>query len=894
MLPFDAPMSSAADLTQHTPMMQQYLRIKADYPDVLLFYRMGDFYEMFYEDARRAAALLDIALTQRGSSAGVAIPMAGVPAITVDSYLQRLVRAGQSVAICEQRGEPGKTKGPMQREVVRVVTPGTVTDEALLEERRDTLIASLCRVSTRFGLAWLDLAAGRFSVMQLESEEAVEAELERLRPAEILLAEDAAPLALKNATAVRHWRNRPAWHFQSDTAQRGLCEQFGTRDLAGFGCGDLPLAVAAAGALLAYIKETQKSALPHMRGLITESRDAAVLMDPATRRNLELDASLSERPDLTLAGVIDSTATAMGGRLLRRWLHRPIRDQVQLCARYDAVAEFITADRHLQFAQQLRAVGDLERILARVGLRSARPRDLVQLRQTLAALPALRLVLLAPTQPSSGSPSDAAHSSLVLQLLQELGEHSAERGLLQRAIAESPPHFLRDGGVIAAGFDAQLDELRLLGTNTEQFLLELERKERERTGLSSLKLGFNRVQGFFIELNRSQAERAPADYIRRQTVKSAERFITPELKAFEDKVLGARDRALAREKELYDALLGSLIDSLAQMQQSAAAIAQLDVLACFAERAVSLDCVRPEFVGHPQLCIEAGRHPVVERASREPFIPNDLQLNAERRMLVITGPNMGGKSTYMRQAALLTILAHSGAFVPAKRAVFGPVDRIFTRIGASDDLAGGRSTFMLEMTETANILSNATEHSLVLMDEVGRGTSTFDGLSLAWAIAAFIAARVKAFTLFATHYFELTSLATESPAVANVHVEAVEHGDKLVFLHSVKEGPANQSYGLQVAALAGIPPSVIKQARRYLIELERERDALRTHSSPQAELPLFGHAADAGSGAGIVDAPLQSAALEALRAADPNRLTPREALDLIFRLQELDAMNQAR
>ena len=872
-------------------MMQQYLRIKADYPDVLLFYRMGDFYEMFYDDARRAAGLLDIALTQRGASAGAAIPMAGVPAVTLDSYLQRLVRAGQSVAICEQRGEPGKTKGPMQREVVRVVTPGTVTDEALLEERRDTLIASVCagaahatgRQSIKdvrsFGIAWLDLAAGRFTVMQLVGEEALEAELERLRPAEILHAEGAPPLS-DRPDGTRRWRNRPAWHFQADTAQIALCTQFATHDLAGFGCTALPLAVAAAGALLAYVKETQKSALPHLRALVTETRDDAVLMDPATRRNLELDVSLADRPELTLAGVFDSTATAMGGRLLRRWLHRPIRDQRQLRDRYAAVAEFIGEERHVRFAQQLRAIGDLERILSRIGLRSARPRDLVQLRQTLNVLPSLRATLSAP------------QSALLAQLSGELDDHGAEAALLGAAIAESPPHFLRDGGVIAAGFDAQLDEMRLLGTNTEQFLLELERKERERTGLSSLKLGFNRVQGFFIELNRSQAERAPPDYIRRQTVKSAERFITPELKAFEDKVLGARDRALAREKELYENLLGSLIDTLPQMLRTAAAIAQLDVLAGFAERATALDCVQPELVDEPQLQIEGGRHPVVERASREPFIPNDLRLGAERRMLVITGPNMGGKSTFMRQAALLTILAHIGAFVPARRAIFGPMDRIFTRIGASDDLAGGRSTFMLEMTETANILNNATDRSLVLMDEVGRGTSTFDGLSLAWACAAFIATQIKAFTLFATHYFELTSLATEAPGVANVHVEAVEHAEKLVFLHSVKDGPANQSYGLQVAALAGIPPSVIKQARRYLTELERERDALRAHSSPQAELPLFSPPALTSLSSTAADrfATLRSAAaLTALRAIDPNLLSPREALDLLFRLKEMDA-----
>ncbi|MGA2191089.1 MAG: DNA mismatch repair protein MutS [Steroidobacteraceae bacterium] len=856
-------------------MMQQYLRIKAQHPDVLLFYRMGDFYEMFYDDARRAAQLLDIALTQRGASAGAPIPMAGVPAVTLDSYLAKLVRKGQSVAICEQRGEPGKVKGPMEREVVRVVTPGTVTDEALLDERRDTLLASVCGAGGRFGLAWLDLSGGRFSVMEVGGSAALEAEIERLRPAEILIP-DGGPSALGSAAAnqERPWRLRAPWHFDAESATRALTEQFRTRDLAGFGCADKPLAIAAAGSLLAYVRETQRAALPHMLSITTEERAAALIMDPATRRNLELDESLSGRPELTLAGVFDRTATAMGGRLLRRWLHRPLRDHDALRVRYHAVATLIEDTRHAALAELLRCIGDLERILARVALRSARPRDLTQLRTALGALPGLRQSLRAAL--------DRSPSPLLQQLASDLSDHAEEHAVLTRAVVESPPHFLRDGGVIAPGYDAELDELRLLGSNTEQFLLDLERRERERTGLSSLKLGFNRVQGFFIEVNRSQAERVPADYLRRQTVKSSERFITPELKSFEDKVLGARDRALAREKELYDTLLELLTARLPAFQRSTAAIAQLDVLACFAERATALDCTQPELVNHPMLLIHQGRHPVVEGSTHEPFIPNDLCFDDARRMLIITGPNMGGKSTYMRQTALIAILAHIGCFVPAKRAVLGPLDRIFTRIGASDDLAGGRSTFMLEMTETANILNNATDKSLVLMDEVGRGTSTFDGLSLAWACAAFIAAKIRAFTLFATHYFELTSLAAEAPGVVNVHVEAVEHGDQLVFLHSVKEGPANQSYGLQVAALAGIPKSVTAQARRYLTELERERDALRSGASPQTELPLF-VAPQAQA------RPPHSAALEALRRIDPNSVSPREALELLFRLQQLDA-----
>jgi DNA mismatch repair protein MutS len=879
----------------HTPMMQQYLRIKAQHPHVLLFYRMGDFYEMFYDDARRAAQLLDIALTQRGASAGAPIPMAGVPAVTLDTYLVRLVRKGESVAICEQRGDAGKTKGPMEREVVRIVTPGTVTDEALLEERRDNVLGSVCSADGRFGLAWVDLSSGRFCVMELDSADALEAEIERLRPAE-MLAPDGAPAlgapppgapsgALPAAPSApsgsgprmteRPWRARPPWHFDTDAATRALSEQFHTRDLAGFGCAGKPLAIAAAGALLHYVRETQKAALPHLRGLSTEERDGALIMDPATRRNLELDESLAGKPELTLAGIFDRTATAMGGRMLRRWLHRPLRDHGALRARYQAVATLMEASRHAPIVQSLRAIGDLERILARVALRSARPRDLVQLRMALAALPMLRQ-LLADLQADTSSP-------LLRRLLDEFGEHGAELALLERAVAESPPHFLRDGGVIAAGYDAELDELRLLGTNTEQFLLDLERRERERTGLSSLKLGFNRVQGFFIEINRSQADQVPTEYLRRQTVKSAERFITPELKSFEDKVLGARDRALAREKELYEGLLERLTERLPALQTTTGAIAELDVLACFAERASTLDCVQPQLVDEPVLCIEGGRHPVVERASREPFIPNDLKFDDGRRMLIITGPNMGGKSTYMRQTALIVILAHIGCYVPAKRAVLGPLDRIFTRIGAADDLAGGRSTFMLEMTETANILHNATDRSLVLMDEIGRGTSTFDGLSLAWACAAFIARRVRAFTLFATHYFELTSLADEAPGVANVHVEAIEHGDALVFLHSVKDGPANQSYGLQVAALAGIPKSVTAEARRYLTELERERDALHANVSPQPQLSLFAAPSPSPSPS---PSPPPSAVLEQLRGLNADDLSPRQALDLLFELRD--------
>ena len=871
-----------AALAQHTPMMQQYLRIKAQHPDALLFYRMGDFYELFFEDARRAAALLDITLTARGQSAGLPIPMAGVPFHSVEPYLAKLVRKGECVAVCEQQGDPAKSKGPVERAVVRIVTPGTVTDEALLDERRDTLLAAVARDGDRFGLAWLDLAAGRFTVLQSQGRQALAAELERLKPAELLVAEnDRADDITRNGTAQR---TRPPWYFELSSASRLLTDQLGTLDLKGFGADDLPLGISAAGALLQYVRDTQKAAVPHIRGLSVEERTDALIIDATTRRNLELDGSLSGNPDATVFAVIDRCVTTMGSRQLRRWLNRPLTNQATLQTRYHGLAALIDRRRFEGLRETLHAIGDVERILSRVALRSARPRDLTQLRASLSAVPALREALAAIDSP-------AMH-----ELHGRSQDHRDAVALLSRAIAAEPSTFLRDGDVIAEGYDTDLDELRRISTNTDGFLLELEQRERERSGIPGLKLGFNRVQGFFIEVTRKDAERVPKEYLRRQTVKSAERFITPELKGFEDKVLGARDRALAREKEIYDAVLTQLIDRLGPMQQTAAALAELDALACLAERACELDWTRPELVREPVLEISAGRHPIVERFSESPFVPNDLQFDAGRRMLIITGPNMGGKSTYMRQAALIVILAHMGSFVPAQRAVLGPLDRIFTRIGAADDLAGGRSTFMVEMTEAANILHNATARSLILMDEIGRGTSTFDGLSLAWAMARHIATRLKAFTLFATHYFELTALASEVEACVNVHLDATEHGEGIVFLHAVREGPANRSYGLQVAQLAGVPREVIAQARRYLEALESQRDRSsaaggRGGRSPQTELPLFEPepaelkaAADAQAAA---DSALVADLKGALDALDPDSLSPRAALDAIYRLREL-------
>ncbi len=805
-----------AGLETHTPMMQQYLRIKAEHPNVLLFYRMGDFYELFYDDARRGSRLLDIVLTQRGESGGAVIPMAGVPVDKLDSYLARLVKQGEPVAICEQTSEVGKSKGPVAREVVRIVTPGTVTDDALLDAKRENLLAAVTADGERFGLAWLDFGAGRFSVLEAQGRDNLAAELERLRPAELLLPEGVAIAA--NTRVVE----RPPWHFLRDAAKRLLTAQFGTQDLAGFGCEDLTLAVGAAGGLLQYVRDTQKGALPHLTALSRESRDEALAMDAATRRNLELDTSLAGRDEHTLAGVIDRTATAMGARELRRWIRRPLRDHALLRQRYQAIATLIESDRYDSLHETLRGVADIERVLARVALRSARPRDLAALRDALALLPRLHAGLAGLASP------------LLTAAAADLVARTELHDLLTRALVSAPPLLLRDGGVIVAGFDAALDELRSIATGTDEHLLELEDRERRRSGIPQLKVGYNRVHGYFIELPRGQSGRAPLDYQRRQSVKNAERFITPELKQFEDRVLSSRDRALARERELFEGLLDRLTGELEALKRAAAALTLVDGLANLAERAVSLRYLQPELRDEPGLRIEGGRHPVVERVLDDPFVPNDLEMSDGRRMLVITGPNMGGKSTYMRQAALILVLASIGSFVPATRAVIGPFDRIFTRIGASDDLAGGRSTFMVEMTEAAVILNAATDRSLVLMDEIGRGTSTYDGLSLAFACASHISRKLRAFTLFATHYFELTELADELPEVANVHLDATEHDDGIVFLHAVKPGPASRSYGLQVAQKAGVPREVIQNARAYLEKLERQ------HPRPAAASPRAG------------------------------------------------------
>jgi DNA mismatch repair protein MutS len=855
-------MSSSPDPSQHTPLMRQFFAAKAEHPDILLFFRMGDFYELFYDDARKAARLLDITLTQRGASAGAPIPMAGVPVHAYEGYLARLVALGESVAICEQIGDPALAKGLVERKVVRIVTPGTVTDEALLEERRDTLLMAIARGRSGYGLAWADLAGGRFLANEVASEDALHAELARLEPAELLLAdEDGWPAALAARQGVRR---RAPWLFEADACRRQLLRFFGLHDLNGFGLEDKLLATAAAGALLGYVEETQKQRLPHLSAIALEAADDGIAMNAATRRHLELDTRVDGNVRHTLLGVLDSTVSPMGGRLLRRWLHRPLRDRIVVGHRLDAVRALQQADAIEALRESFRALGDVERILSRVALRSARPRDLSTLRDALAALPAIRARL---------APID---SPRLQALATELGDHGERAQLLARALMPQPPALLRDGGVIGEGFDAELDELRRLSTHADQFLVDLEARERESSGIATLKVGYNRVHGYYIEISKGQSDKAPTHYTRRQTLTGAERYITEELKAFEDKVLSARERSLARERQLYEELLDALNLQLEPLKRCAAALSELDVLGAFAERAAALDWTQPELRAEPGLCIERGRHPVVEAVRAEPFEPNDLMLDDARRMLVITGPNMGGKSTYMRQNALIVLLAHIGSFVPAARAVLGPVDRILTRIGAGDDLARGQSTFMVEMAETSYILHHASEHSLVLMDEIGRGTSTYDGLALAQACAQHLARSNRAYTLFATHYFELTALAEPNSGIANVHLDAVEHGDRLVFMHAVKEGPANRSFGLQVAALAGLPRSVVADARRTLDALEqRNRDAPDT--TPAAlDQPLQ---------MGLFAAP--SPALAALAAVQPDELTPRQALEALYRIKSM-------
>ena len=848
---------------EHTPMMQQYLRIKADYPNTLLFYRMGDFYELFYDDAKLAARLLGITLTARGQSAGKPIAMAGVPFHAADSYMAKLIRQGLSIAVCEQIGEPKPGAGPVQRQVVRVLTPGTVSDAAFLDDQQDNLLLALYAKANCYGLASLDVSGGRFQLLEVSSDEALASELARLKPAELLISDDwQHPIAeaLKNQI-----RRRVPWEFDYDTAIRLLTQQIETHDLSGFGCDGLTVALCAAGCLLQYVKETQQQNMPHIKALQVEYRDESIILDAATRRNLELVTNLTGGEQHTLAAVVNHTKTAMGSRLLKRWLNRPLRDHAVLRARQVAIQALLEDQAFLPIQKILHQVADLERIMSRVALKTARPRDLIALKHSLALLPSLQALLLPFSSP------------LIQQLKINSGEFPDTHQLLCRAIVENPPLTIREGGVIAAGYDQALDELLALSEDAGEYLIGLEEREKKRTGLSTLKVGYTRVHGYYIEISRIQAGNVPADYIRRQTLKNAERFITPELKAYEDKALSARDKALALEKKLYDELLNQLLVVVQALQSSAAALSEIDVLTNLAERAQHLNWCCPVLSNQEGIQIIGGRHPVVEMVSPAPFVPNDVQLNHQHSMLMITGPNMGGKSTYMRQTALIVLLAYIGSFVPAKTATIGPIDRIFTRIGSSDDLAAGRSTFMVEMTETANILHHATSKSLVLMDEIGRGTSTFDGLSLAFACAHHLAT-LSAFTLFATHYFELTALADELSSVRNVHLAATEHEQHIVFLHTLLAGPANQSYGIQVAQLAGLPRVVIQKAKEKLLELENQRSSATLLSANSQQTDLFAEKKE-----------MQHPIVARLDTISPDQLSPKEALELIYELKKIIA-----
>lgn len=845
------------NLDSHTPMIQQYLRLKSEHPEILLFYRMGDFYELFYDDAKRASQLLDISLTRRGASAGQPIPMAGVPYHAVENYLAKLVQLGESVAICEQIGDPALSKGPVERKVVRIVTPGTISDEALLQERQDNILAAIWQDARGFGYATLDISSGRFRLAEPSDAETMATELQRTNPAELLYPEELAAMALIENR--RGLRRRPLWEFEIDTARQQLNLQFGTRDLIGFGIEQAHLALRAAGCLLQYVKDTQRTSLPHIRSVTMERQQDSIIMDAATRRNLEITQNLSGGIENTLAAVLDKTATPMGSRMLKRWLHTPVRDIPTLVNRQQSIGSL--QDINDELSPLLRQIGDLERILARLALRTARPRDLARMRHAFQQLPQLDAILINIATPH------------LQRLRQQIGQFTELRQLLENAIIESPPILIRDGGVIAPGYNAELDEWRALADGATDYLDRLEIREREKLGLDTLKVGFNAIHGYYIQVSRGQSHLVPIHYVRRQTLKNAERYIIPELKEYEDKVLTSKGKALSLEKSLYEELFDLLLPHLEALQLSAASLAELDVLSNLAERAWTLNYSCPLLSEKPGIKIIGGRHPVVEQVLKEPFIANPLSLSVQRRMLVITGPNMGGKSTYMRQVALITLMASIGSYVPADEAEIGPVDRIFTRVGAADDLASGRSTFMVEMTETANILHNATEHSLVLMDEIGRGTSTYDGLSLAWACAESLANRNKAMTLFATHYFELTTLPEKMEGVVNIHLDAVEHGDTIAFIHSVREGAASKSYGLSVAALAGVPKEVIKRAKQKLRELETLSINSATSKIDGSQLPL------------LVEE--TSPAVEALEALDPDSLSPRQALEWIYRLKSL-------
>jgi DNA mismatch repair protein MutS len=834
-------------------MMQQYLNIKKDYSDMLLLYRMGDFYELFFEDAKQAAQLLDLTLTHRGQSSGKPIPMAGVPYHAVENYLSRLIKKGLSVAICEQIGDPTSSKGPMERQVVRIMTPGTITDDALLEAKKDNLLVAIHQRRQQFGLAWVDLSGGRFHLLEVQDEAQLVAEITRLQPAEILLEDSSLQNNISKDFLVKI---RPSWDFDKQRARDLLCEQFKVFDLKAFGDNDYPLAFSAAGCLLTYLNITQRQALPHLTSVTLEQSHDFLQLDAATQRHLELFENNQGGQKNSLLEILDHTASAMGSRLQKRWLGRPLRQHGVIKERQQAINELIDKQQYDKLHTQLLQICDVQRIISRVALKSVRPRDLIQLRTTLSLLPDFESTL------------KINQAKLIKALREHLTPRPCLHDLLAQALVDNPPMLIRDGGVIAQGFDEELDELRGLSHNATEKLQTLEREEKQRSGLSSLKFGFNRVHGYYIELSRSQSENVPLNYQRKQTLKNAERYITPELKAFEETVLSAEFKALAREKWLYDNLLDEVHQSLAELTQLAESLSLIDVLSNLAERATTLNWQCPQLTDVPGIDIHEGRHPVVESILKEQFITNDLSLTPSHHTLLITGPNMGGKSTFMRQNALIVLIAHTGSFVPATKALIGPIDKIFTRIGASDDLSAGRSTFMVEMTETAHILRQATEQSLVLIDEIGRGTSTYDGMALAYACCAYLANTIKAYTLFSTHYFELTTLPDEFSCVQNVHLKAAITNENIVFLYKVEAGHASGSYGLEVAALAGIPKEVLTVARHHLQRAQ----------TPSAEVTIKESQANP-----------PSALLCEFAKIDADQLSARQALELVYHLKHLEA-----
>ncbi len=847
--------------SEYTPMMQQYLRIKAQHPNELLFYRMGDFYELFFDDAKTASELLDITLTARGKKEGNPIPMCGVPFHAADNYLAKLIKGGVSVAICEQIGDPQNSKGPVERKVVRVLTPGTVTDEALLDDKSENLLVSIAHKNESFGIASLDMCSGLFQLNEVDSHDVFVSEIDRINPKEILIAEDSSVLKLLDQDSCIRKRN--SWEYDFDTAERVLNNHFGTKNLTAFGCDDMKLGISAAGVLLQYALDTQKNSLPHIQQITAELQSSKVILDPTTRKNLEIDQAINGGTKNTLFEVLNTTGSSMGSRLLKRWLNEPSKDLKKLECRQRSIASLRDNLLYDRLHQVLRYIGDMERILTRVALRSARPRDITRLTMSLEQLPQIQKLLCEVTDEN------------LLELKNYCIPFPELFKFLSEALIDNPPMTIREGGVIADGFDDELDELRALNSNAGKYLLDLEIQEKERTGISTLKVGYNRVHGYYIEISKGQSTQAPVEYIRRQTLKNAERYITPELKVYEDKSLSAKSKALAREKIIYENLLDTISKDLKILVDCAASLAELDVLSSMSERAVSLNFCKPELTEENLIEIKGGRHPVIEQSIESPFIPNDLEMDQKKRMLIITGPNMGGKSTYMRQTALIVLLAQIGSFVPATAARIGIVDRIFTRIGSSDDIASGRSTFMVEMTETANILHNASNRSLVLMDEIGRGTSTYDGLSIAWACAQYLVTEVRALTMFATHYFELTKLPEQSDASINVHLNAKEHKDQIVFMHKVLEGAASKSYGLQVAKLAGIPHSVLEKAKAQLTKLETQNldTGDNLSNEPQSQLSF--------------ESESDSKLKQMLQKTSPDELTPKQALELIYELKKL-------